>query len=125
MWKMNAEGRMEYVGAKSNEPLLTPGANVAKQRGCTCSRLDNDWGWGTVVPSDSEEGASDLDIEYVVTPGCPLHDTRAAREDEREATSDSTSEGLDRSDERDESLNGLPLVVDRSELEGGSSNAGG
>jgi hypothetical protein len=57
------------------EPLLTPGAYRAKQLGCACSRLDNKWGEGTLVP-DPELGWDSAEIEFTITPGCPLHDLR-------------------------------------------------
>ena len=67
---MNPDGRLEYLlsGDFPWEPQLTPGANLAKQRGCTCSRLDNHWGEGVWVRNGTEAW-----LEWIVTPGCPLH----------------------------------------------------
>ena len=72
---MDSQGRMIYTisGDDPWEPQLTPGADLAKRRGCTCSRLDNKWGAGiTVWASDTE-----ADIEFVITPRCPLHDLKS------------------------------------------------
>lgn len=93
-WIMTAEGRMIYTpsGDRPWEPQLTPGANLAKQRGCTCSRLDNKWGEGTEVfipiPDGEIEGDYVTDIEFSIQPGCPLHDARSGDQDQQRATGD-------------------------------------
>jgi len=52
-----------------NSPDMTPGAWRTKQLGCTCSRLDNQNGYGSVYQTDFSEG-----IEFLVMPNCPQHD---------------------------------------------------
>lgn len=75
-WIMDASGRMIYTisGDDPWEPQLTPGADLAKRRGCTCSRLDNKWGAG--IRTVDEETGLDDGIEFLITPHCPLHDNR-------------------------------------------------
>lgn len=82
LWTMDSNGRMVYTNGGDTEPTLTPGAYLAKQRGCICSRLDNDWGWGKQVWFGTGEDA-DWDIEYSITPNCPLHDTSQRDEAEQ------------------------------------------
>lgn len=83
-WVMDSSGRMIYTPSGDNpwEPQLTPGADLAKRQGCTCSRLDNKWGEGTLVIESELRPVGDdngPDYEFSVTPGCPLHDTSADR----------------------------------------------
>jgi hypothetical protein len=83
---------MVYANEGDTEPTLTPGAYLAKQRGCTCSRLDNEWGWGKYI---EPENWHDSDIEFTISPGCPLHDNRMESasnpEDQRADSSDAGS----------------------------------
>lgn len=53
-----------------DSPSMTPGAWLAKKKGCTCSRLDNQWGYGNVYQTDFSEG-----VEFLVMPDCPIHDS--------------------------------------------------
>lgn len=56
---------------RHESPSMTPGAWQAKQKGCTCSRLDNQNGYGSVYQTDWSEGT-----EFLVTPQCPIHDSQ-------------------------------------------------
>ena len=94
-WIMSADGRMIYTPSGDDpwEPQLTPGADLAKRRGCTCSRLDNKWGEGTPHSYKTWTDAGweyDVDYEFVVQPGCPLHDVGKREEDQRGTPPDST-----------------------------------
>lgn len=97
---MDSDGRMIYTveGDRLSEPQFTPGANLAKQRGCTCSRLDNKWGQGRLIP-DPELGWDSCDIEYTITPNCPLHDARVEHasnhQDQRQGDLDASTSGMD------------------------------
>lgn len=103
-WIMSADGRMVYTPSGDDpwEPQLTPGADLAKRRGCTCSRLDNKWGEGTVTwASDPETGLElgDPDIEFVISPGCPLHDVGKREENQRGTAPNPASGSVAGSDE--------------------------
>lgn len=51
-----------------DSPYMTPGAWLAKKKGCTCPRLDNQNGYGNVYQTDFSEG-----VEFLVDPSCPVH----------------------------------------------------
>jgi len=103
LWIMDSNGRMIYTQSGDHpwEPTLTPGAYLAKQRGCTCSRLDNKWGEGRIVlvPRPAKQitnlgpYATDqvFDLEYSIQPGCPLHDLTDHNQDRRQSEANSDS----------------------------------
>jgi hypothetical protein len=106
------------------EPQLTPGADLAKRKGCTCSRLDNKWGEGRPIVIPGEDygngvvSQDETEWEFFITPNCPLHDTSrvesAEHPEERRASdlNESSSE-LARPDEVDHKWARLPLELDR------------
>ena len=104
-WIMSADGRMIYTPSGDDpwEPQLTPGADLAKRRGCTCSRLDNKWGEGIEVREEYSfegvEGFVHYDTIFSIQPGCPLHDTRQREEDQRGTAPDSAPRPVAGSDE--------------------------
>lgn len=70
-WYTLSQYQDDFYPRKREFPDLTPGAWRAKQLGCTCSRLDNQNGYGSVYQTDFSDG-----VEFLVTPNCPLHDKR-------------------------------------------------
>lgn len=116
-WIMDSQGRMIYTpsGDAPWEPQLTPGADLAKRQGCTCSRLDNKWGAGR--PCEPQIGEEDwVDVEFLVTPGCPLHDNNPVeplgnRENQRTEDHPSSPDVLANVDAEHHERQGLSLEL--------------
>lgn len=47
-----------------SDPKLNPGSNAAIAAGCTCARIDNHYGLGTIVNGEAR---------FVISGDCPLH----------------------------------------------------
>ncbi len=114
---MDSNGRMVYTPSGDNEPTLTPGAYLAKQRGCTCSRLDNEWGWGRKIEYEFEGIPGFIDTEFLIQPGCPLHDNRVESavnyQDQRPGDHLPSQSELDLPDAVDNRGEGQSLELDR------------